>query len=173
METNLKQAIDEKIRKLQMLRELADDPEAIALLQSVMGNSNGSANPSSAVQSAIAPPVWPTQDATRQIRIRPIPAERVGRGRQQRTVEETLNGATEPVTTDWIANKMIASGYVFSASRPQIAVNECLRCAAVKGLARIARRDGVQNYWEAIKSDKVQQEIVEASENGPLWKRPE
>lgn len=126
---DIKKALDDKIKKLQMIRALADDPEAMQMLLSVIQ------------QPAPASPV--------QLSIPTAPA-RI-RGEQQIKVKEVLEAATEPVTTKWIVAKMQESGYQFNTPRPGIAVNECLRILRDANLARVVRREGVENYWQALK----------------------
>ncbi|HZU23308.1 MAG TPA: hypothetical protein VE998_10790, partial [Terriglobales bacterium] len=139
--TDFKAELDAQIRRLQVLRQLTDVPQAFSLLKELANDpdsmlplikefvakttSNGNGN---GIHVHIQPtlstaPAWP-------------PAKR-SRGDQQRLVEETLASATAPVTTDWIVAKMREAGYQFSAARPNVAVNECLKWALEHGRARI------------------------------------
>lgn len=140
MATDLKQRLDEKIRKLQLLRELADDPETVELLKElVSSNGNG--------KRTISPPPSATQ-----LGLQTPPSTRAGRGEQQRMVEKALAEATDPVDTGWIVDYMTTvMGYEFKAAKPRVAVNECLQTAQKAGRARIARTEGVTHFWEAIK----------------------
>jgi hypothetical protein len=130
---DFKKIIDARIRKLQVLRELADDPETMELLRS-LAESNGNGHKKNAV-----PPTEAPSSA--------VP--RLPRGHQKKTVLEVLRSATEPVTTDWIADQMIKRGFEFKAAKPPIAVNEALQNLSEKKLAKIAKTEGVRNYWKA------------------------
>ncbi|HEV7522047.1 MAG TPA: hypothetical protein VGP89_13190, partial [Candidatus Angelobacter sp.] len=136
---HIQDAIDAKIRKLQMLKELASDPEALAFMrQLVMESSNGTHTP----KPPTATP-WPPPLVVKQPPVRPRSSEY---GQQQRLVEEVLRTSTEPVSIDWIVSKMRERGYTFMAKKPNVAVNECLRQAAENGRAKVARKEGILNY---------------------------
>lgn len=130
---DFKKLIDDRIRKLQVLRELADDPETMELLRTLAG-SNGNGHKKTPVVSGV-----PEPDGS----------VRIQRGHQKKTVLEVLRSATEPVTTDWIAEEMVRRGFEFKAAKPPIAVNEALKTLAEEKLAKVARTEGVRNFWKA------------------------
>ncbi len=134
--------IEARIKRLEMIRELARDPEALKLMTELV------------IEAQQQPP----QPLLRQ-RPLPIPHDENGngngnapdrprRGEQQKAVEQALGAALVPVSTDWIVQKMKEDGFVFAASQPNVAVNECLRQAEKKGRAEIAGRNGVANLWK-------------------------
>jgi hypothetical protein len=133
---DFKKLIDDRIRKLQVLRELADDPETMELLKSLAG-SNGNGRKKT--------PALSTEGS--QMHGSVIP--RTPRGHQKKTVLEVLRSATVPVTTDWIADEMVKRGFEFKAANPAIAVNEALKTLMEEKLAKIARTEGVRNFWKA------------------------
>jgi len=132
MTTDVKQAISDKIRKLQTLLELAEDKETLALMRELVGsNGNGT--------SVKAEP-----------QVQPTRRKKLGRpkhGELQRTVENTLSAATEPITSAWIAERMLADGFRFKAGKPRVAVSECLRLAKNEGRATLVKTIGVTHYW--------------------------
>lgn len=139
MTDNIKHAIDEKIKKLTMLRSIADDPEMLSLLKDLVNPSGNTGSGDSSQQEPL--------------RLTAVSGDRkrARRGEQQRATELALSQATEPVNTDWLVERMKRNGFVFLATKPRVAVNECLREAQRHGRAEIARTDGVENYWVAKK----------------------
>jgi hypothetical protein len=140
-------AIDAKIRKLQIIRELASDPEALAYMREIVRLAD---NGTPASTPATAPERVKINPEAFKAVTEAVLKTRAKWGEQQRMVEETLRTATEPVTTEWIAKKMQERGYTFIARTPTIAVNDCLRLAKEKGRARIAKTEGVSNFWIAV-----------------------
>ena len=136
---DFKKLIDDRIRKLQVLRELADDPETLELLRTLAA-SNGNGHKA----AAPAPKAAPTYTIENGV---PMPRPR---GLQKKKVLEVLRSATEPVTTDWIAEQMGKRGFEFKAAKPAIAVNEALKALHDEKLAKIAKSEGVRNYWKAV-----------------------
>lgn len=136
MANDLQKLLDDKIRKLQTLRDLADDPEMVEVLRA-LANANGNGHKSETEASL---KVWVPSPATR----------RTPRGFQKKKVLEVLESVSEPVTTDWIADQMHADGFEFKAASPPIAVNEALRTLVDEGKARVDHTEGVRNFWLPI-----------------------
>lgn len=136
MTSDLKQVIDARIRKLQHLRELAEDPEVMSLLRDHLVGAHGNGHKPTDVR----PSLIPSGDASD---VRPR------RGDQLRMVEETLAEATEPLDTDQIVARMQSKGFVFAAAIPKVAVNECLRQLEKRGRAEMAGKKGLSNLWRA------------------------
>jgi hypothetical protein len=135
---DFKKIIDARIRKLQILRELADDPETMELLRSLAA-SNGNGHKKVPLVSTAA------DTAESQ----GVAIARTPRGHQKKTVLEVLRSATVPVTTDWIADQMAKRGFEFKAAKPPIAVNEALKTLSDEKLAKVAKTEGVRNFWKA------------------------
>jgi type IV secretory pathway VirB10-like protein len=158
MSIDVKHRLDEKIRKLQMLRELADDPETLAMIRELVA---GEPTSDSEHRELPSHPVDAQHKNTESPHPFPFPpagegrkrGRLVNRGKQAPMVEQTLRSATAPVTSDWIVERMKAAGYTFQASKPRIAVNDTLRALREKGRARITHTEGLENYWEAVKAD--------------------
>ncbi len=132
MTKDLKLAIDERIRKLQLLRELADDPETLGMIRQLLLGTNGTDAPVTAKQFALRPP-----SSGRK------------RGELLRTVEKTLNSCTEAVTTADVVAKMAEQGFVFQSQNWRVSVNEALKTLEGAGKAKIERTEGITNYWRA------------------------
>src|SRR4051794_31722289 len=99
MANDLKQKIDEKIRRLEKLREIADDPESLEMLKSLL-NGNGAPPPPLGAPKTVKPmQLWGG------MQLDPPPS---GKGSQLATVTSILFEAKEPVTTDWIYKTMVA-----------------------------------------------------------------
>jgi hypothetical protein len=141
-----KQAIDAQIKRLQSIRELLDDPEAVAILAKLFaGKSNG--NSASALLEPAA--------AATQMEMPAAEPTGPKRGEQLKTVETVLRSALTQVNTEWMVNRMLEQGFTFKSSSPRVAVNECLRTLQERGRARIAKTEGVTNYWEYIKESEA------------------
>jgi hypothetical protein len=135
---DFKKRLDEKIRKLQILRELADDPDMLEVMRWLVGtNGNGHKAPQEPAQVEY------------EIIEEGFPLPRP-RGLQKKTVLEVLRSATEPVTTDWIVEQMIKRGFEFKSANRPVAVNEALKTLADEKQAKVARTVGVRNYWKAV-----------------------
>jgi hypothetical protein len=135
---DFKKIIDERIRKLQTLRELANDPEMMDLIRGLAATNGNGHKPTPKMPVALS--TYVTESDV------PLPRPR---GHQKKTVLEVLRSATEPVTTDWIADQMLKRGFEFKAAKPAIAVNEALTSLEEEKLAKVARTEGVRNYWKA------------------------
>jgi len=130
---DLKRAIHERIRKLQLLEELADDPEAIELFQRYVTKNGNGHHPTGEAQRA------PVSGSVRRGRTR---------GPVSLRVEEILRAANgQELTTEGIAQMMTAQGFQFEREDHRVAVNEALRWMEENQLARIARKVGVENFW--------------------------
>lgn len=140
-------AIDAKIRKLQMIRELASDKEALALMREIVAAADNPVHTPNGNGSGMTPAPKPPLTLTPP----PTGRQRAVWGEQQKLTEIALRSATEPVRTDWLVKKMIENGYTFTAKTPSVAVNECLRQLERENKARLVRSEGLSNYWEAIK----------------------
>jgi hypothetical protein len=134
-----------RAQKLADLERLADDPEAIEILRELLlaktphvRNGDGGATPSQ-----------PTPDPGTIWLSHSLKRRRPARGSQFRRVVEVLRTAVTPVTSEWIVEQMQASGYAFTAQKPTVAVNDSLRIAERKGMARLVRSAGHTNFWEA------------------------
>lgn len=138
MADQLKEAIQAKIRKYQMLLELADDPETREMLKSlVVANGNGH-QPSHQTSSG---PVKLTTDKTKP----PY-------GHLKKTVFEVLSSAKNPITTDGIVEEMRKRNFEFKSKTPSVAVNEALNTLLEDEKARISGTVGVRNFWVATGS---------------------
>jgi hypothetical protein len=140
-----KQALNERIQDLEnQLKDLLDakkfadsHPHAVALLRSLTTKNGNGAQPH-ATQS-----VPQTQ---------PVSAPRRGRARGPLSVrvEEIVKAATEPITTKQIVGILNAEHFAWASGNPQVAVNDALRWMEDKGLARIERTVGVENFWVSV-----------------------
>jgi hypothetical protein len=117
MTTNVQNALDDKIRKLQQLRDLLSDPEIARLARSILSKPNGAVATTVAASAITAP--------TRRGR----PPKRK-RGSLKTKALEIVRKSTGPLSAKAVAEAMESEGFSFEAQDKFIAVSKALRSLA-------------------------------------------
>jgi hypothetical protein len=149
------QAIDEKIRKLQQLRSLAEDPEMAEMLKEFTVNgTNGAHSHNGASPSIAATPPAP-------IKRTPIIAKGVARHSKTKKKRHTkgelavaVKSAMIPgraMSTEDIRKRMEDAGFEFKAKYVNIAINDTLRALELKDEVMIhGKTTGQRNLWVLV-----------------------
>jgi hypothetical protein len=132
--------LDEKIQKLQDIRKIASDPEALALLeQLVVDGSAGGIRKSETKRTGPLSPrdgSFPNGDADPSIK---------ERGEQVRAIRNAIAGNTENFEVNAIGDKVRASGVEVS----NIAVGKVLQRLVKRGEIKLVRRGKPNIYRRA------------------------
>ena len=138
MATDLKAIADDKIRKWQLFRELADDPEFAVYLR---GLTNGDAPKQT--PAVTHPAVNGSNGATRP------------RGFFVGAVLGVIAKLEHEFTTDDVERKLRDLGIEIRAANPNIAVNEALRTLEQRGdIERTKKRNGMRLIWRKTLSPR-------------------
>jgi hypothetical protein len=121
-------AIDDRIRKLQMLKELASDPEMATLLSEMVG-SNGNSSKSKT----------------------PAMATANGDGRVA-YAERAVRGMEGTFTTNDVTAKMKELGYVFTAKDASVATYAAMMLLKGKNIIAVREKGGPGKLakWELV-----------------------
>lgn len=145
---DLRQALDQRIKAVESelaglldAKKFADShPHAIELLRSLITSNGNDPHADEPAQN-----IPQTQPST-------TPRRGRSRGALSLKVEEILNSASNAITTSNIVAAMNDEHFPFQTSNPQVSVNDSLRWMEERGLARIERTIGVENYWIAVRN---------------------
>lgn len=116
--------IDEQIKRLQDLKRIAADPEAVRLFQQILLGQNGHVE---------------TPETVKDSKYDSIP-ETPRRGTLIETVLRVVNSSNKPVEVNSVVEEMLRMGFQFAASRPKVAVGIALRKLESKGRIRLLTR---------------------------------
>jgi hypothetical protein len=142
--SDIKSTIKARIRKLEQISALADDPETESLLRELFG-SNGNGSKPAPIKTA-EPPIR-TPDEQNSVPPPPINGNGNGRGQLKKMVFQVLEDAPGPLTTETVASLMESEGFRFTSQRPTVAVNEALNAWQREGLAQVHHTEGRTQFW--------------------------
>lgn len=148
---NIQSALDEKIRKLQQLRDLLSDPEIAKIARNLLSQRNGAEPPAPT-------PVSSSANVTRRIR-------RSGRkrGALLKAALDIVKSAAKPLTAKDVTGFMELNGFNFEAKDKQIAVSKALRVLA--GQRRIGSertgRGKAPLVYSPLTKNPLQQELMQ------------
>jgi hypothetical protein len=134
------QAIEEKIRKLQLLKELVSDPDIQQFLKEVSTNGH---SPKAAPTTGLA------------VRVRPVTHRNDNSSRPRgyflNAVQDIVALAAHEFTTEDIELRLREREIAIRAANPNIAINEALRTLEDRGIVEKTRkRIGMRIVWRKL-----------------------
>jgi hypothetical protein len=148
-------ALDERIRKLQMLRELASDPEVAEILSELVNtNENGHIAQQrifNTNDSASAPDSDSIYQPTTEEGQRQAFADRVPRGYVLDMVRQAVKNMPELFTSENVLAYMTETmRFQFRSARPLVTVNEAMRTMEMRNEIKRVDRVGLQIIWAVV-----------------------
>jgi hypothetical protein len=123
MTTSIQNALDDKIRKLQQLRDLLSDPEIAKIARSILSRRDASGTAVDAVMAAISPARAPANVRRKRKKKRGILVKKVF---------EMVRDSTVPLTAKEVALALDRDGFDFKAEDKIVSVSKALRSLAAK-----------------------------------------
>jgi hypothetical protein len=121
-------SIEARIKKLQQLRELAEDPEMVEIFLDLVGASKVRKSPEPAKTQA-------KNDAESKVAVTP-------RGELKEVVLKVLPSLPQPFNIRTVVDVVKGTGYWFQANDPFIAVGSVLKRLAKKGKVKRVPQEG-------------------------------
>ncbi len=142
MNNRIQTSISDKIRKLELLRDLLADPEIATMARSIL-------SPKSSTAANVSEPSDVNQQPPRKTRR----AASFKRGALIRSVSDILKTATSPMSAKEVMHILEQRNFHFSAEKKQVAVSKALRSLHKKKKINAEKKGNGPKapifYWKA------------------------